>query len=142
MFKGGAEHPNWKGDKALYRSKHWRVYRKRGKAAEYPCTDCREPAHHWSQIHGTSGSDPEHYQPRCRRCHMGYDREAYLNRDLTTRPRGEDIVKAKLTADKVRKIRALAADGWFQHDIAAHIGDISKTAVGDILRGKTWRHVT
>lgn len=73
---------------------------------------------------------------------MGYDREAYLNRDLTTRPRGEDIVKAKLTADKVRKIRALAADGWFQHDIAAHIGDISKTAVGDILRGKTWRHVT
>ena len=142
MYKTGADHHNWKGDQATYLGRHYRVYRKRGKASEYPCADCGDPARDWAQIHGTDGTDPEHYQPLCRKCHYWkYDRESYVNRSTENLQRGESHHEAKLTDEKVRKIRRLRADGWLQRDIAAQFG-VTRTTVGDVLQGKIWRHVT
>jgi hypothetical protein len=62
-------------------SRHRRIRKLRGRAAEYPCIDdCGKQAMDWSQIHGTDGMDLENdYVPRCRRCHLHYDKEARLN---------------------------------------------------------------
>jgi hypothetical protein len=71
----GAGNPNWTGDKATKHALHLRLKRLRGKAKEYGCVDCDGPALEWSQIHDTSGLDLwEHYEPRCRSCHINYDK--------------------------------------------------------------------
>jgi hypothetical protein len=61
--------------RAGYTARHERVYMDRGKATDQACADCGEPARHWSQIHGTDGTDPAHYEPRCVRCHSRYDHQ-------------------------------------------------------------------
>lgn len=54
--------------------------------------------------------------------------------------RGEDAGKAKLTTEKVRAIRAWAAQGISQRDIGFLL-DIEHKTAGAVLRGKTWAHV-
>lgn len=54
--------------------------------------------------------------------------------------RGEQHGRAKLTEDKVREIRRLAADGRSKIAIANAIG-ISRGAVRHVLDGETWKHV-
>lgn len=55
--------------------------------------------------------------------------------------RGERINTAQLTAASVVEIRQMyAAGSWTQYTLAAHFG-VSQTAIGDILRRKTWRHI-
>lgn len=78
-----------------YRSAHSRLTRTRGKASAHLCVDCGGPAHEWSYNHddpeefvthktrnGKHGerivtvhysADPDHYSPRCRRCHIIHD---------------------------------------------------------------------
>lgn len=74
-----------------YEAMHKRVSRERGPAAEHVCVDCGEPALHWSydgqdpaELTGpdvTRGrvyqvrysASPEHYDPRCARCHKRFD---------------------------------------------------------------------
>lgn len=60
--------------------------------------------------------------------------------DLDTLNKGETNGQAKLTADKVREIRALVAGGMMQKDVAPLFG-ISKSTVGFIISGKRWGHV-
>lgn len=55
-------------------SRHERVVRARGRAAEHKCVDCGGDAKDWSQIHDTCGECIEDYEPRCRRCHQKYDK--------------------------------------------------------------------
>lgn len=77
-----ADRAQWKGTTAGHRSRHRRVYRRRGKAAQHPCVHCLEKgitkqALDWAQIHGTVGTDPwNDFMPLCRRCHLRYDRDS------------------------------------------------------------------
>lgn len=55
--------------------------------------------------------------------------------------RGEQNVNARLTPDKVRRIRQRHAEGVRQVALAAEFG-ITQAAVSNIVRRKTWKHVT
>lgn len=52
---------------------HKMVRETRGSASEQICITCGQQAYDWSQILGTNGTDPTHYQPQCRKCHFHYD---------------------------------------------------------------------
>lgn len=77
--------PAWRGDEVNYFSWHQRLASMQGRAAEYSCVDCGHQAAHWSYDHAAvdekidhrSGlpytTDPDHYSPRCHRCHMQFD---------------------------------------------------------------------
>jgi len=54
--------------------------------------------------------------------------------------RGEMCPNAKLTAEKVRSIRALIANGMGNREIAAVYG-VSHATISDIRCGATWAHV-
>lgn len=69
----GADHPAYQGG-TNYWATHGRVRKARGPAKNYPCTDCSGPARDWSLIHGRDGADPADFEPRCRKCHIAYDR--------------------------------------------------------------------
>lgn len=56
------------------------------------------------------------------------------------RPRGEAVKNSKLTEEKVRELRRLAAAGWRTVDLAARYG-ISEDAVWLVKAGKRWAHV-
>lgn len=53
---------------------------------------------------------------------------------------GEKHWKAKLTAENVREMRRLRAEGWIQKDLATKFGVGPGTVCG-ILNGKYWAHV-
>lgn len=54
--------------------------------------------------------------------------------------RGESHHSAKMTADKVRRIRTLRGSGQ-SYSTIAHIFDVNTSAIYKICNGKTWRHV-
>ena len=73
-----------------YMGAHKRVYRIRGRAFEYLCFECSEPAQQWAYDHDDPNaqhgpvkgpgsaicefsSDPWHYVPLCVRCHCHWD---------------------------------------------------------------------
>lgn len=80
-----------------YRALHTRIATERGKASNYACADCGEPAHEWAYDHSdpdevtTDGRhqpysyDINHYQPRCKPCHRRQDAEARGGRDAPVR---------------------------------------------------------
>jgi hypothetical protein len=59
-----------------YRIIHRRKRRYDGKASEYECVDCGDPARDWSFEHDTDPWNLDNYVPRCRRCHALYDGES------------------------------------------------------------------
>ncbi len=48
--------------------------------------------------------------------------------------------KAKLNTKKVREIRVLYEQGWTIVKIAKHF-KVSTSTIGEIIRGRTWKHV-
>lgn len=73
---------------AEYRAAHTRIMRDKGKASQHSCVDCGTTAQQWSYDHqdtnelnsSSKGSlgmpyslDPNHYQPRCTKCHKAFD---------------------------------------------------------------------
>lgn len=56
-------------------------------------------------------------------------------------PRGSQNPTAKLVEADIPQILELAKAGKFQREIAAQFG-VSKTAIGYILRGRNWKHLT
>lgn len=67
-----------------YSAAHGRAYRDKGRAKDHPCSDCGEPARHWSYTHADPDEmvddkgcayslDPDHYVPRCVPCHKRFD---------------------------------------------------------------------
>lgn len=78
--------PGWEPS---VRRMHYRLMGVKGKAREHVCVDCGEQARDWSQIHDTTGMDFEDYEPRCRSCHIAYDR------DTSTRFNEDHIAKTK-----------------------------------------------
>lgn len=59
---------------------------------------------------------------------------------VTSRVRGERVNTAKLTAEKVLRVRELRVEGWTQQRIADYIG-CTQVNVSEILLGRTWKHV-
>jgi predicted RNA-binding Zn-ribbon protein involved in translation (DUF1610 family) len=74
---------------------HRRVKKARGPASNYACVDCGGAAEDWSTADSSSDDVWVRFQPRCRKCHRSYD-GAF----------GEGHPRAKLTAEKVRQLRA------------------------------------
>lgn len=139
----GGEHHSWTGDQVGYNDMHARVRRTRGPASEYTCVGCGNRADDWSydandpdelvakegQAAGMRYSlDPEHYEPRCKKCHTRYDRAGSKN------------VNAKLTEDDVREIRRRAAAGETHAALALEFG-ISPGNVSNIIARRAWAHV-
>jgi hypothetical protein len=58
-----------------YDARHDRVRRSRGRAKDYQCARCDQPAGEWATIHGRTGFDPQDYEPLCIPCHRSYDRQ-------------------------------------------------------------------
>lgn len=85
------EHPghNWKGNGDLtYDGAHGRVKAKCGSASAQSCVGCGGRAEQWAYSHADPGErrqatgreagrpysvHPDHYEPRCRRCHRRWD---------------------------------------------------------------------
>jgi len=55
--------------------------------------------------------------------------------------KGERVHSSKLTADDVRLIDGLLAEGLSLRTIATKF-DVSRNAIWDIKRGYTWKHIT
>lgn len=72
----------------------------------------------------------------------GTHQENMADRKMHGRLAGENHSGVKLTNEKVRRIRRLAAEGWEQEDIAA-LPDIqvSRPNISLIVNRRTWRHV-
>jgi hypothetical protein len=83
----GPEHPKW-SSRPTYTAAHQRVKAASGSASLRTCVDCGGKAEHWAydrqdpdelsgvDYHGshlTYSGKPQHYQPKCRRCHLGGD---------------------------------------------------------------------
>jgi hypothetical protein len=115
-------------DQPVYRTRHDWVRKARGPAADKVCADCGKQARDWSQIHGTDGTAPEHYEPRCRLCHVAYDGHF-----------GEGNGSAALTETQVRDI--CASVGATQQELA-DIHGVSRSTISLIRRGKRWLHIT
>lgn len=113
-----------------YDTWHKRVKKARGPASGYPCADCGEPARDWSTVNPSSGDVRGRFQPRCRKCHRRYDGAV-----------GTGNPRAKLTDDKVRKLRALRARGLTYRQLAAEFG-ISDVSARAAASRTTWTHVT
>ena len=70
-----------------YLTAHERAYRTRGKASDYHCINCGQPAIHWAYRNGSPreqvgpvagrparwSPDPSDYDPMCHACHMRQD---------------------------------------------------------------------
>jgi 3-oxoacyl-[acyl-carrier protein] reductase len=108
---------------------HHRVKKARGPASNYPCVDCGGPAQDWSTADPSSDDVWARFQPRCRKCHRRYDGAV-----------GEGNPRAKLTAEKVRELRARRADGLTYRQLAAEFG-ISDVSAYAAVNRRTWAHV-
>lgn len=51
------------------------------------------------------------------------------------------LLHSKLIAEQVWEVITFQRAGWKQHEIADHF-QISQQTVSDILRGKSWKHLT
>jgi hypothetical protein len=83
----GPAHPSWRGPDITYASAHRRITNAKGPAGQHSCVTCGRPAAEWSYDHrdpdeiirpGRRASPfsvkPEHYEPRCVRCHRRFDK--------------------------------------------------------------------
>lgn len=98
-FRSRDEHWNWQGERIRYRAAHNRLYRELGAARNHDCVDCGEQAQHWSYDHAAEDEryeiqtglpfslEPEHYSPRCAKCHSWYDRHGADPRPARATPR-------------------------------------------------------
>lgn len=119
----GPANSKWVGDQASYASVHQRLGRTRGPAKSHACADCAAPAQQWSYDHsdpneltaaeGAYSLDPEHYVPKCVRCHK--------RADLARKP---VTLTAPLDPDVVR---LLHAQGVRAAAIARRLGVSSNT---------------
>ncbi len=108
---------------------HHRVKKTRGPASNYACVDCGGAAEDWSTADSSSDDVWGRFQPRCRKCHRRYDGAV-----------GEGHPKAKLTAERVRELRARRADGLTYRQLADEFG-ISDVSAYAAVNRRTWAHV-
>jgi hypothetical protein len=75
----GPNSPSWNGDNVTEYQLHRRIWSTRGKAKEYDCVSCGEPADEWSLTHDADPYDVNNYNPRCFSCHRYYDKPGHGN---------------------------------------------------------------
>jgi hypothetical protein len=63
-----------------------------------------------------------------------------LKKGRRTEARGENVSTAKLTEDQVREIRATRLYRGAISDMMRRYG-VSRTALTQLLRGNTWKHL-
>ena len=131
VYPRGEEHWSWK-DNPTSGALHYRLYRTLGPASEYECEDCEDDAFDWSRIHGRDGKSTQDYLPRCRRCHVAYDKPH----------QGSKNSKARITEQEVLEIKDLLAKKLFLHREIAEMFDITPMMVSQIHTGKTWGWLT
>lgn len=82
-----------------YDGMHKRLFYDRGKASQFACADCDNPAEEWSydggcpdELYGVKGAttlaystDQGRYSPRCKRCHRAKDESLNRGRDQAGR---------------------------------------------------------
>lgn len=114
-----------KVDEPGYNGAHYRVRVHRGDACNYECVDkCGKTAQQWSQIRGTTGFDPEHYEPRCKSCHNKYDWRTGNY--------------AKITPEKASEIKDLYATGsYYQRELGDMFG-LTQSTISSIVNNKIW----
>jgi hypothetical protein len=118
-------------DSPEYKKVHKDLFKLKGAAALQVCIDCAGNARDWSQIHGTVGDSVEHYEARCRSCHMLYDGPT----------RGENHWASKLCESDVVEIRALYATGsWTQSEIA-DIYEVNRRTITQVINRVRWKQV-
>jgi hypothetical protein len=84
----GDKTEHWRRQDIGYSMAHDRVRTDRGRVQTYDCVGCSKPAQHWSYDHsdfaemhavGLSArpvaysANPDHYSPRCAKCHKRFD---------------------------------------------------------------------
>jgi hypothetical protein len=114
-----------------YKKRHQKLHYYRGSASDFgPCVDCGEAKSEWSQVRGTTGLDLYNdYVPRCRNCHLAYDRPK-----PTPKPRKEYAYR--LSWSDVSEIRERAANGETHRKLAREFG-ISRAHVTNIVAERT-----
>lgn len=82
----GPSNHMWQGDQVGYDAVHMRLASTRGPASSHRCADCADWADEWSYNGGCPdqkrapdtgcpySTDAARYVPRCRSCHVAYDR--------------------------------------------------------------------
>jgi hypothetical protein len=125
-----------------YSGAHMRVRRERGLAGDYTCIDCGQQAAEWSYdgrdpnaLIGTAqaegkpfSTDPEHYVPRCKPCHLRYDNNP------VTRQRGEQHHQSKLTDAQRRDVLASRFETRADKQALAERIGVSVSQINRILR--------
>lgn len=141
--------PSPRKDTPKYQAAHSRVWKVRGKASDHACVDCGSPADEWSYDHAdpdevtdkpsrfagnilTWSAKPEHYKPRCAKCHRTWDG---LVGDGHPRPR------AKLAENAVREIRLLHATGQWSQKALGEKYDTPTSNISKIVTRRNWKHV-
>jgi hypothetical protein len=121
----------------VYRTRHSRVTKARGRATQYLCSGCcGSQAREWATVHGRDGLDVfADYVPLCFSCHRWYDAP------YARRARGSAAGLAILTEAQVTEIKAALRAGQTVASIAKAYGRAWPTIDG-IKTGRTWRHVS
>ena len=113
-------------------------YQRWRNGAPYDAPLVRTPKGKYTHCTFGTCSDPHYAKALCRRHYL---------RQLAGRPmagtanRGEAHPKAKLIANAVRQIRILHAQGSTNAQLGERFG-VSSDAVRDVVRGRTWTHVS
>lgn len=81
VARKGKNHPNWKGDKAKYLTKHIDIYRKYGKSNKCENKKCSKicKQYEWSNISGKYLRKRSDYRMLCISCHRRYDNKRRKN---------------------------------------------------------------
>jgi hypothetical protein len=89
----GPANPRWRGGEVGIRGLHLRIEATRGKGRHELCVDCGGWADEWSYCGGAPDERPDpkdgapysldftFYAPRCRRCHMKFDKKKETHDD-------------------------------------------------------------
>ena len=128
-----------------YKSIHQWLRRKHPKAKQCSVASCPQKSKHfdWALKKGFKHDrNISNYQEMCRSCHRLYD-------EIKTVPgynrvQGEDRASVKLNNKKVRVIKHMLKECWYDVSMAdiARAFNVSTTTISSIKKGKTWKHIT
>lgn len=71
----GYKNSNWIDGRDWYKTIHSYIIRYKGKASNHKCIDCSKQAFDWSNIDHMYSNNLNDYQPRCRSCHVIFDKQ-------------------------------------------------------------------